>query len=295
MSKSARKSTKKKVAPKAKKLEQVAKSTSETVINKLEKKEKSVEAIKTPLKYPLRRWHVWLAVLFLAQAAIILLLSKGHSVPIITNYIASNPLTSEHELVPAFRSLFDVNLVYVVVAMLGLVGIGYLVAATVYRNYYESELIARASYLKWVIGGTAGSLLFIAAALSVGVCDLSSLLMIIGLTIVLHALGYFIESRQLIKTHGKLALFIAIIPWVVFALYIIGAALYGMHHLPGYVYGVILTLLMMLIAYGVNFCFQQTKRGRWANYIFGEKIHLIISIVGYSAIAWLLFGGVLQP
>ena len=36
---------------------------------------------------------------------------------------------------------------------------------------------------------------------------------------------------------------------------------------------------------------QYRKKGRYADYLFGEKVYIILSLTGKSTLAWLVFGG----
>ena len=40
---------------------------------------------------------------------------------------------------------------------------------------------------------------------------------------------------------------------------------------------------------------QYARVGRWAEYRFGEKVYIILSLASKSLLAWLVFGGTFQP
>ncbi len=35
--------------------------------------------------------------------------------------------------------------------------------------------------------------------------------------------------------------------------------------------------------------------GKWKDYIYGEKAYIVLSLVAKSVLAWIAFGGVMQP
>ncbi len=86
------------------------------------------------------------------------------------------------DIVPAIRSLFDVNMRLLIAAILGMSGVSYILRASVLRSAYERRLQHEHSLLRWV--EYAGGLGFVAVALVVGVSDIASLISILLATAV---------------------------------------------------------------------------------------------------------------
>lgn len=40
---------------------------------------------------------------------------------------------------------------------------------------------------------------------------------------------------------------------------------------------------------------QYNKVGKWKDYLYGEKVYIILSLVAKTLLAWLVFTGILQP
>jgi hypothetical protein len=40
---------------------------------------------------------------------------------------------------------------------------------------------------------------------------------------------------------------------------------------------------------------QYLKKGKWANYLYGERGYIILSLVAKSVLAWLVLFGVMSP
>lgn len=40
---------------------------------------------------------------------------------------------------------------------------------------------------------------------------------------------------------------------------------------------------------------QYKKVGKWENYLHGEKVYILLSLVAKSALAWQVFAGTLRP
>ena len=49
------------------------------------------------------------------------------------------------------------------------------------------------------------------------------------------------------------------------------------------------------ISFAINMVLQYKGVGRWKDYLYGERIYIVLSLVAKSILAWLAFGGILQP
>ena len=55
-----------------------------------------------------------------------------------------------------------------------------------------------------------------------------------------------------------------------------------------------MSLFVLFNCFAINQWLQYRKRGRFADYLFGEKVYLVLSLVAKSALAWQVFGGTLS-
>jgi hypothetical protein len=60
---------------------------------------------------------------------------------------------------------------------------------------------------------------------------------------------------------------------------------------PGFVYGIVTSLFVFFMSFALNQWLQYRRIGRWADYAFGEKVYLVLSLVAKTALAWQIFGG----
>ena len=60
---------------------------------------------------------------------------------------------------------------------------------------------------------------------------------------------------------------------------------------PGFVIAIFVTLFVLFFSFGLNQWLQYREVGRWADYAFGEKTYLVLSLVAKSLLAWQIFGG----
>src|SRR3989344_3398820 len=189
----------------------------------------------------LNNWNMGLAAVFVSQAAAILLLGNNSSLPVTTTYLTTDSLASKaagHTVWDAaVHHLFDIKLIYLLAVILLVGAIAHALFATQYRAKYEADLkqgINRARWIEYILGG---GLVLIAVALINGVYDFSTLLAIFALTEILALFSLLVESQQqAVQRHprvtDKLAFVAGITPWLITAIYLFGAQIYGNQALP---------------------------------------------------------------
>jgi len=57
----------------------------------------------------------------------------------------------------------------------------------------------------------------------------------------------------------------------------------------------IASLFIFFIIFVVNMLLQYKKVGPWKNYLFGERMYIVLSLVAKTALAWQIFAGTLAP
>ena len=63
---------------------------------------------------------------------------------------------------------------------------------------------------------------------------------------------------------------------------------------PGFVYGIVISLFLFFNVFALNMVLQYKKVGPWRDYLFGEKVYVILSLTAKSALAWQVFFPVLM-
>lgn len=287
--------TTKKVAPVA-----VVSTETTTSTNKAKttKKPKVFDRFKN-----LNSWNWAMFLLHLVQGIAVVVLSKNALFPVTTDFVTLETIASEGaapSLVPATRQLFDVNLAYIVAAFFFMSAIAHLVIATVYRKKYEANLQKGINKARWYEYGISASTMMIGIAMLVGVTDLSTFLLIFGTTLVMNLCGLIMEiHNQTTEKTSWLSFNIGtlsgILPWVVIALYFWGASTYGAGDIPTFVYYIYASMFVFFSSFAVNMYLQYKKKGRWADYLYGEKAYMVLSLVAKSVLAWQVFAGSLRP
>jgi hypothetical protein len=251
----------------------------------------------------LNRFNLVLGFLLLIEAVAIVVLSRTLSVPVTTNYLSTDALASQaagHTVwAPALKHLFDVNLAYAVAVCLAVAGVARLWVATRYRKTYETDLkqgINKSKRFEYIIGG---GLVLLVLALVNGVYDVSTLLAIFGFTEILGLFSLIVERNKEVpvkqpRIAGKLMLVAAFAPWVILAIYLFGAQLYGDRSLPAYIYFLDASIFLLAVIMSSIPVMQMRGRGKFADYVYSEKAYLLLNFVLVSAFAWQIYFGALR-
>ena len=65
--------------------------------------------------------------------------------------------------------------------------------------------------------------------------------------------------------------------------------------IPGFVYGIIVSLFLFFNSFALVQYLQYRAKGKWKNYLRGERAYIVLSLVAKSALAWQIFSGTLIP
>ena len=84
-------------------------------------------------------------------------------------------------------------------------------------------------------------------------------------------------------------------PWIAIGLYLGGAPAEVNEATPWFVWAIVATYFVAFNSFPINMILQYVQKGKFANYLFGERGYIILSLVAKSVLAWLVFFGALQP
>jgi hypothetical protein len=300
----AKKSTTKKTSSAAKSTKSTSKKVTTVIVpdKKTTKTTKKVSTTESKVK-GLRKWNFVMAFLHFVQGVAVVILSTDALFPVTTTYLTTDSIASSDQapvLVNATRNLFDVNLAYLVALFFFISAIAHLLIATIYRKKYESNIVKGLNKARWYEYGISASVMMLAIAMLSGVADLSTLVMIFGATLVMNLCGLIMEVHNQSTTKTSWISYVVgtvagLGPWVVIGIYFWGANQYGNEGIPGFVYAIYASLFLFFSSFAVNMYLQYKGKGRWSDYLFGEKVYMILSLVAKSALAWQVFFGTLRP
>lgn len=246
----------------------------------------------------LRRFNIVMGFFHLIQGVIVLVLSKDFRLPITTGYLDFNEQTQS--LFPATETIFELPLVWLVSGFLFLSAIAHFSISTTYRRRYEENLLRGINRARWIEYSISASVMMVAIAMLVGIYDLSSLIMIFFLVAIMNLMGLVMEihNQTTKKTNWlsyNIGVLAGVIPWVVVAIFFIAAYSFGAGEIPTFVYWIYFSIFVFFNCFAINMILQYKKVGKWKNYLYGEKVYIILSLVAKSLLAWQVFAGTLQP
>jgi len=246
----------------------------------------------------LRRFNLLMFFLHLAQGILILFISRDFKLPVTTNYLSYDVVAKR--LSTATVPLFQVPFVWLVVIFLFLSALAHLIIATVYNRRYNADLELGINRMRWIEYSLSASTMMVAIAMLVGIYDLGSLIMIFSLVALMNLMGLMMEihNQSTEKTNWLsfyIGVFAGIIPWVVVAIFFWAANYYGFGKIPAFVYAIYGSIFVFFNCFAINMVLQYKKVGKWRDYLFGEKVYVILSLVAKSALAWQVFAGTLRP
>lgn len=253
--------------------------------------------IKAITSKRLRKYNIVAGFLHLSQAIAVLVLSKDFTLPISGSFLTFNSATQTLE--PTTKVLFDISLPLLIAIFLFLSAAAHFTVATVYYKRYTAELARGMNIARWIEYSLSASIMIVGIALLVGIYDAMSLVMLFALVGIMNLLGLVMEvHNQTTKKTNWLSYWIGciagIIPWVVVAFALWLGADNG-SGAPTFVYWIFVSIFLFFNTFAINMALQYKKIGPWKNYLYGELIYIILSLVAKSLLAWQVFAGTLRP
>ncbi|MFC1944278.1 heliorhodopsin HeR [Chloroflexota bacterium] len=246
----------------------------------------------------LRRFNGVMAIVHLVQGVFILLLSTDFSLPVSSSFLEFDP--SRDRLVPGPEVLSDLQLAPLIAAFLFLSALAHaLVASPRIYEWYVRNLRGGINYARWMEYSASASVMIVVIAMLVGIYDIASLILIFALNATMILFGLMMEMHnQTTRTTNWTSFwcgsFAGIVPWIAVVVYLIGSG-NGEGGPPGFVYGIFVSIFLFFNVFAANMVLQYRKVGPWRDYLFGERMYIVLSLVAKSALAWQVFAGTLRP
>jgi len=252
----------------------------------------------------LRVFNLVMAGLHFLQAALVYFISDPNKgvVPITINFLKFDVVT--RKLLPSSTQIGEANLAWFIVIFFLICGFAHLIIATVYQKGYEKNLLLGINKVRWFEYALSASVMMVAISFLSGIYDLSSLIMIFSLDAVMNLLGLVMEQQNsaVLKAGGKvnwlsyiIGCIAGFVPWLVFAVYVYAAGQYGGGNVPTFVYWIYVSIFLFFNSFAINMVLQYKKVGPWKDYLYGERVYIILSLVAKSLLAWQVFAGTLRP
>ena len=255
----------------------------------------------------LRRFNLIMGGLHLLQGIAMLFLATtviqkiGEFSPQITqNYLAFNPATSSLEL--ESKVLFDLPFGILVASFLFISAAAHALISIPKKTNekYNADLEKGINQFRWFEYAISSSIMIVLISTLFGIYDIASLVLIFIVNATMNLFGLVMEQMNSGKSKkdiiwgpfiwGSIA---GIAPWIAILLYMFGNG--NFDQVPWFVWAIVGSYFVAFNTFPVNMILQYKKVGKWENYIYGERIYIVLSLVAKSILAWLVLFGAMQP
>jgi hypothetical protein len=244
--------------------------------------------VDEPTLAGLRRWNLGLAVLHAVQAVAVLLLASDFAITLSTAFPEGPPGSR----VPAPEAAFDVPIGAAVAVFLALASVDHLLTGTVLRGRYERDLRGGINRFRWLEYSVSATIMVLLIASYAGITQLVAVIAIAGANVAMILFGWLQEQMNPPgRTRTSMLPFwfgcvAGAAPWIAITFNIVGS-----ETVPGFVYGIFVSLFVFFMSFALNQWLQYREIGPWRSYAFGEKVYLVLSLGAKSALAWQIFAG----
>ena len=247
----------------------------------------------------LRRFNAIMGFLHLVQGIFMIAVSNDTTYPIYTNFLTFD--LAARKLVPDPKLAYELRLGPAVALFLLLSAAAHIALSTFGYKWYVKNLKKGMNPARFYEYALSSSLMIVLIGLLTGVWDLGAVLLAFGINATMNLFGIMMEMHNQTTERTNWTAFIygcfaGIMPWIVIAVSFLSAVTSGGEAKPpGFVYAIVPTLFVFFNIFALNMVLQYRKVGRWKDYLFGERVYIILSLTAKTVLAWLIFSGTLAP
>jgi len=241
----------------------------------------------------LRMFNGVMGVFHLIQATFMLLITSEYSLPVTYLNPVFDPVTETISTVP--EQIAELQIGPLVAMFLFMSAIAHFLLATVLYKWYVSNLKNHMNPGRWIEYSFSASLMIVIIAMLTRISDVGTLIALFALTGVMNLMGLVMEvHNQTTKKTSWLSYNIGciagVVPWIV-----IFIPLFMAESVPDFVIGIFVSIAIFFNLFAINMVLQYKKIGKWKDYLYGEKMYIVLSLVAKSALAWQVFAGTFAP
>jgi hypothetical protein len=265
--------------------------------NMAKKSQKPQKSLDEKLK-GLRKFNLFMGFLHLIQGIFMIIISNDTTYPIYSNFLTFDVNT--FSLRPDPQLFYELPLGIAVAIFLLISAVAHFILATFGYKWYVRNLKKGMNPGRFYEYALSSSLMIVLIGMLVGIWDLGAIILIFSVNATMNLFGIMMEyhNQYTEKTNwisfifGSIA---GIVPWIVIMVYFLSALNSSGAEPPGFVYAIIPTIFVFFNSFAINMVLQYKKVGPWKDYLFGEKVYIVLSLLAKTALAWQIFAGTLAP
>jgi hypothetical protein len=246
----------------------------------------------------LRRFNLVMGFMHLVQGILMIVLSNDKAYPIYTSFLKFD--LSKMTLVPDLKLAYELRFGPAVAVFLLISAVAHFFLATIGYKFYVNNLRKGMNPVRFYEYALSSSVMIVLIGMLVGIYDLGSIILIFGINAMMNLFGIMMElhNQHTQKTNWSAFIYgsvAGIFPWIVIVIYFIGSITGEGGEPPAFVYAIIPTLFVFFNIFAVNMVLQYKKVGKWKDYLYGERVYIILSLAAKTVLAWIIFAGTLAP
>jgi hypothetical protein len=239
----------------------------------------------------LRTWNLVVGLILAVQAVLMAVLTNSFSLPVTATFMEGPPGS-----VATLHHIWNIQTGWGVFAFMAISAAALLLIASPWGfPWYKRNLLKNRNYGRWIEYFFSSSIMIVLISQICGISDIAALLAIFGINASMILFGGLQEKYE---KPGKpnwmpfwFGSFAGIIPWIAILIYVIAPGVSASP--PGFVYGIIVSLFVFFNCFAINMVLQYKQVGRWKDYLYGEKVYIVLSLVAKALLAWQVFANIL--
>lgn len=252
----------------------------------------------------LKKFNLIMGALHLAQGVLMLFLATSviqkiaEFQPTITqNFLAYD--VELQSLVTTSKSLFELPFGVLVASFLIISAIAHGIVYIMSDKYF-ADLKNGINKFRWFEYAISSSIMIVLIATLFGIYDIASLILIFFVNATMNLFGLVMEQLNSNRAKedvdwgpfiwGSIA---GIAPWIAIALYMFATGNFG--DIPWFVWAIVIVYFIAFNTFPINMILQYKEVGKWKDYLYGERVYIILSLLAKTALAWLVLFGAMQP
>jgi hypothetical protein len=247
----------------------------------------------------LRRFNAIMGLVHLVQGVFMILVSNDTTYPIYTNFLNFDPAT--FTLSPDPQLLYELRFGPAVASFLLISAVAHGYLATIGFARYARDLRRGMNPIRFYEYALSSSVMIVLIGLLTGVWDLGALVLLFAVNATMNLFGIMMELHNQHTKRVDWSAFIygsiaGIVPWIVIMISFVGTVTSGGDaRPPAFVYAIVPTLFVFFNIFAVNMVLQYKKVGPWRDYVYGERVYIVLSLAAKSVLCWIIFAGTLAP
>jgi len=168
------------------------------------------------------------------------------------------------------------------------------------KKQYIKDLDKGINQFRWFEYAISSSIMIVLIATLFGIYDIASLVLIFLANAGMNLFGLVMEQLNSGKKKKDVnwgpfvwGSVVGLAPWIAILSYMFGTGNFDM--VPWFVWAIIGTYFVAFNTFPINMYLQYKGIGKWKDYLYGERVYIILSLVAKSALAWLVLFGAMQP